>query len=540
MSVTAALLSFGFWKSMEKSVGTSEWGLYENNINQTTASSAASIVSAGFAAPIPALALLTGQMLSWPLLVIWTLSVSLVGVFLAASLRYQFLLKERLNFPSGIATAETVKQVYSKTSEGGRRLKLLMVSLLGASGFKCFDQFIWSIPQIPFLPSLFRNTSMKSLGFVLDPSLLMLGFGAIIGIRAGISLLIGAVICWAILAPWILHRGYIEVQEANASFLFGDLVEWTLWPGITMMLVSSLTALWFSMRKSLSKNKEVASDTVATKDLQMIPRRFIVIGMVLALLLAVATQSVLFAIPIWTGGIAVLLTYILATVSARISGETGITPLGAMGKVTQLTFGALLPGHAAGNLMPANVTGGACDQCADLLHDFKTGLLIGASPVHQMIAQLFGVAIGALVGSATYLILIPDPQSMLITAEWPAPAVATWKAVAELLMDGFGNLPEGCLIAMLIAGCVGFLLATLEGVLGREKGRFLPSAGSMGLAFVIPAWNSISMFLGALIAFLIIHWAGRHWTRMVIVVAAGLVAGESLAGVIGSIVGMSR
>ena len=31
----------------------------------------------------------------------------------------------------------------------------------------------------------------------------------------------------------------------------------------------------------------------------------------------------------------VLLTFLLAIVAARVSGETGITPVGAMGKVTQ-------------------------------------------------------------------------------------------------------------------------------------------------------------------------------------------------------------
>ncbi|HNP61189.1 MAG TPA: OPT/YSL family transporter, partial [Nitrospirales bacterium] len=45
MSITAALLSYAFWKIFETTAQTERWGLLENNINQTTASSAASIIS---------------------------------------------------------------------------------------------------------------------------------------------------------------------------------------------------------------------------------------------------------------------------------------------------------------------------------------------------------------------------------------------------------------------------------------------------------------------------------------------------------------
>src|SRR3546814_13047755 len=82
------------------------------------------------------------------------------------------------------------------------------------------------------------------------------------------------------------------------------------------------------------------------------------------------------------------------------------------------------------------------------MHDLKTGQLIGATPRFQIIAQGFGVMTGALAGSAVYLLLIPDPQGLLINAEWPAPAVATWKAVAEVLADGLASVPTGALPAM--------------------------------------------------------------------------------------------
>jgi hypothetical protein len=54
-----------------------------------------------------------------------------------------------------------------------------------------------------------------------------------------------------------------------------------------------------------------------------------------------------------------------------VTGETDTTPVGAMGKVTQLAFGALSPGNINVNLVSANITAGAATSAADLLTDLK-------------------------------------------------------------------------------------------------------------------------------------------------------------------------
>ena len=82
MSIAACLLSFGYWRLSGNLLGSRAWGLYENNINQTTASAAASIVSGGLVAPIPALTLLTGREFDWPVLSLWVFTVSALVVSL--------------------------------------------------------------------------------------------------------------------------------------------------------------------------------------------------------------------------------------------------------------------------------------------------------------------------------------------------------------------------------------------------------------------------------------------------------------------------
>src|SRR5690606_19512961 len=119
---------------------------------------------------------------------------------------------------------------------------------------------------------------------------------------------------------------------------------------------------------------------------------------------------------------------------------------------------------------------------------------IGASPGRQIVAQTFGVLTGSLVGAFVYLLLIPDPRAMLITPEWPAPAVATWKAVAEVLAQGLGAIPEGAPPAMAVAAVLGLASGIAERVLPVSIARRLPSAPAVGLAFVIPAWTSFALF----------------------------------------------
>ena len=120
---------------------------------------------------------------------------------------------------------------------------------------------------------------------------------------------------------------------------------------------------------------------------------------------------------------------------------------------------------------------------------------------------------------------------MLLTEQWPAPAVATWKAVAEVLVQGLAAVPEGSVVAVLLAAAAGVALACGEVLLPARWARWLPSGAALGLAFVIPAWISISLFLGAALA-AILFGLVRGWAqRFVLVLAAGLVAGESLAGI---------
>jgi uncharacterized oligopeptide transporter (OPT) family protein len=517
MSITALLLAFFFWHVVIPS--RHPWGILESNISQTTASSAASIISGGLVAPIPALALVTGVVLAPAPLIAWVFAVSFFGVWVAWYLRVPLLFRSQLPYPAGRVTAETMMELFARGEAALGRIRLMLSAAIFSALVKLVDSLVWVVPRWSPGPVAGKLT------FVFDPSLLLIGFGAIIGFRAGLSLLLGALVGWGVISPWLLANGQVVVASDDASY-FLPLVEWLLWPGVALMVTATLASLLAAL---LQRRQQQAHHLPApAADGYRITRLLV---MACACLLVVLLEILVMGIEPIPALASLPMAFFLAAVVGRVVGETGIPPIGATGKLSQLGFAAIAPGQAATNLLTANVAGGAAGQCADLLNDFKAGSMIGANPRRQVVAQCVGIATGSVVGSWVYLLLIPDPKALLLTEQWPAPAVATWAAVAEMLTAGFDSLPASALTAMLVASVIGLVLGIAEVILPNHLRRWLPSASAIGLAFVIPASTSLGLFYGALLAAILSQLLKTWSARFLVVMAAGLVAGESLMGV---------
>jgi len=236
-----------------------------------------------------------------------------------------------------------------------------------------------------------------------------------------------------------------------------------------------------------------------------------------------------FGIAVWESVVAVLLSFWLALVAARVTGETDTTPVGAMGKVTQLIFGGLSPGNVTVNLMSANITAGAATSSADLLTDLKSGYLLGANPRQQFLAQFSGIFVGTIVTVLTFAVLVPNAQ-VLGTDQFPAPAAQTWAAVARALGQGLSSL-ESVKLWLIFAGAVVGVVLTLAPVLLPKYQGFFPSAAAFGLAWVFHWYYGLLFFLGALVALLLEKRKPKLAEEFTLPVASGVVAGGSLMGV---------
>src|SRR6201987_5877861 len=314
-------------------------------------------------------------------------------------------------------------------------------------------------------------------------------------------MLISGTLCWAVVVPVLQAKGVI----AGAGFAV--IVQWTLWFGASCMVAAGLLSFALSWRTALSAFRDLGQTlsfrpAAASKPFRIeAPMSWFVVGQIVSLVALAWLGHASFGMPVWESVIAVARSFLLALVACRVTGETDTTPVGPMGKVTQLTFGALSPGNVNVNLMSANITAGAATSSADLLTDLKSGYLLGANPRQQFVAQFCGIFVGTIVTVLTFAVLVPDAQ-VLGTDQFPAPAAQTWSAVAIALGHGLSSLEPVKLWLIVTGGVVGVVL-TLAPVLLPKYHAYCPSAAAFGLAWVFHWYYGLLFFLGALVAFLL-------------------------------------
>ena len=115
-----------------------------------------------------------------------------------------------------------------------------------------------------------------------------------------------------------------------------------------------------------------------------------------------------------------------------------------------------------------------------------------------------------------------------------APAAQAWKAMAELLSGGFDQLPPNAVPAIIAGAAFGTLLPVIRKFV-KPAAPYVPSSLAMGIAFIVPAYYSVAMFLGSM---MLVSWkriSPASAAALAIAVASGLIAGEGLTGVLAAI-----
>jgi len=398
------------------------------------------------------------------------------------------------------------------------------------------------IPEMLEIPGTILGRKLVEWTISWEMSLIMIGAGAIIGIRVAWSMLLGGLFNYAYLSPMIYQKGVIK------QLGYQGIVSWSLWGGTAIMLASGLLSFAFQWRTIgrafsgmarmlVSRQEKTCDEKFAAMNKIEVPGSWFLVGIAGAGTGVVFIQALSFSIHWWMGIFSVLMTFFLAIVACRATGETDITPVGAMGKITQLLYGVIAPANVTTNLMTACVTAGAAASSADLLTDLKSGYLLGANPRKQFIAQFLGIFVGAIVIVPAFYLIVPTAD-VLGGDKFPAPAAQVWKGVAELLAFGLSSLDITARWALAIGGLIGILIPVLERLLPVTMRPFVPSAMGLGLAFVVPFWNTISIFVGAFTAWVMTKQAKELASRYIIPVASGLIAGESLVGVMMALLSM--
>jgi uncharacterized oligopeptide transporter (OPT) family protein len=267
-----------------------------------------------------------------------------------------------------------------------------------------------------------------------------------------------------------------------------------------------------------------------------LPMAVFVIGIPLVGALVVFLANKFFGVTLWMGIIAIPLVFVFAIIGANSTALTSITPTGALGKLTQLTFGAIAPGNITTNIMTAGITGEVAGNSSNLLMDIKPGYMLGGKPRHQALGHVLGIFAGAICSVPVfYAVFLRGNPSGLVSDDFPMPAAIVWRAVAEILTKGLSELPQTAVTAAIIGGILGIVL---EVVKLATRGRFPLSAIGISLAFVIPFTTCFAMFFGSFFFWMaeksftrensFIH---RVFVKNLEPVCAGGIAGGALMGI---------
>jgi putative OPT family oligopeptide transporter len=547
VAITACILSYAIWEGLLKvGLARTPMTILENNCMQSTASSAGYSTGGTLVSAFAAYIIVNGQPFSLHLMLAWVFFIAVLGVTMAIPMKRQMINVDQLRFPSGVAAAETLRALHARSSQGVRAAKALgfagfiaAIDKFWAEGLSLISAELGRFSSGTILTSLqkwllgthYEAWSGRTVIFSWD--FIFLAAGAITGIRVCTTILVSGTLCWAVFVPTLQVAGVITGTG------FSIIVQWTLWFGASCMVASGLLSFALSLHTAMSAFRDLGrifslrsapgGEHTCTEAIEA-PMSWFAVGQLVSLVALAALGHVSFGMPVWQSILAVALSFLLALVACRVTGETDTTPVGAMGKVTQLTFGALSPGNINVNLMSANITAGAATSAADLLGDLKSGYLLGANPRQQFLAQFAGIFVGTLVTVLTFAVLVPNAQS-LGTDQFPAPAAQTWSAVAIALSKGLSALEPIKLWLILAGSLVGGLL-TLAPVLLPSYRDYLPSAAAFGLAWVFPWYYGLLFFLGAVIAFALERRKPKLAEEFTFPVASGVVAGGSLMGVV--------
>lgn len=541
VTITAAILAFTTFRALASLRITREpLSALENNVLTTVASGAGYMTGGGNMAALGALLMATGVRPPTPALVVWFGLIAALGVFAAIPIKRQLINQEGLAFPTGTATAATIRTLHAEGGGGGEEGAKQSRALLLAAAFAATLTWLrdakaswmpFNVPSAIALPFSIAGRRAAEWTLAIKTEVVLVGVGALISFRTTWSMLLGGLLTYGALAPSLVAQGLVKQVSYKA------IVSWTVWPGASMLVAAGLTSFafdWRSVARSFSSLAQMArrGQAEAGEPIEAVecPAWWFPAGFAALSPLVIILMVWLFHIPLWACFFALPLAILMAFIAARVTGETDVTPTKALGPVTQLIFGALTPGNLSGNIMAANVTGGIGLHSADLLTTLKTGWLLGGDPRAQFRGQLIGVAVGALVIVPALNLLIPDP-SVLGSDQWPAPSCVVWEGVSRAFANGLGALDPQAKLAIVVGFTLGVALSLAERLAPPSLKSYVPSPSGLGLAMVLPGSNVLAIFAGGLGAEILRRQRPRFAERFTIPVASGFIAGESLMGV---------
>ncbi|KAH7577175.1 hypothetical protein JRO89_XS01G0216300 [Xanthoceras sorbifolium] len=484
--------------------------------------------------------------------------VSFLGLFSLVPLRKVMVLDYKLTYPSGTATAMLINSFHTNSGAelAGKQVRCLGKYLSLSFCWSCFKWFFSGIgdscgfDNFPSLGlTLFKNT------FYFDFSPTYVGCGLICPHIVNCSVLLGAIISWGFLWPFISKHAGDWYPADLGSNDFKGLYGYKVFIAISLILgdglynlikIIAITVKEICNKNTKSSNLPIVNEVQDTETSKLlvehkrrdeiflkdrIPSWFAASGYVGLAAISTATIPIIFPSLKWY---LVLSSYVIAPALAFCNSYgTGLTDwnlTSTYGKIGLFIIASLVgtDGGVVAGLAACGVMMSIVSTAADLMQDFKTGYLTLSSAKSMFVSQLIGTAMGCVIAPLTFWLFWTAFDIGSPDGPYKAPYAVIFREMAILGIEGFSELPKHCL-----AICCGFFVAALvinllRDVTPKNVAQFIPIPMAMAVPFYIGAYFAIDMFVGTVILFVWERINRKDSEDFAGAVASGLICGDGI------------
>lgn len=533
-------------------------------------------------------------------LIALTVCTAYYGVFFVIPLRKYYILKQKLTFPTPTATAYTIRSLHAVGGHvaAAKKAWMLTYSFIGAFLWKVASGYApgiildWHIGWTMYRLGWTSLIHLENYGWWIEFTPSFIGAGMLSGMNASWSFFGGAVLAWGIIAPSVIHTGAavgvpasddyplisyqslklknIELYAHNPSPRY-----WLLWPGVLIMLVYSFVEVMLSSRnsflqmgRSLSgglgsswrnfkgrndpnyiRETEEDNDPAAPED--RVPFWAWTGGLLASVILTCALCATQFPINVGEVILALVLGFLFSFIACQSAGDTDINPVSTVAKASQLIFGGVGKGRPLANaemlnLVAGTLAAGSAAQASDMTGDLKTGHLIGARPKDQFVAQLAGATVAIFLNVGLFILFTKSAPCILYPPEtgicsYGAPSVSAWAAVSAAVTAKHLPIPKSSGFTAIGLSIVATItVAVKHFYIPRKYWHYIPNWNAIGLAFVVPqVYYPIAMIIGATGNYFWERRSPATFDMYGFALAAGLVAGEGIGGVMNAILAVA-
>lgn len=569
--------------------------ILENNMVQTQASAAGTLSSIIFILPALVMMGHWQGFPFWQTLGICAAG-GMLGVMFTIPLRHVMVVQSDLPYPEGVAAAEILRvgsaeraQDAADESSGKSDAKpaatgmgdivtggvVAAVVSFAASGLRVLGDGVsgW----LALGGAVFR----LPMGF----SLALLGAGYLIGIVAGLAMLTGLIISWGIAVPVLTAMGDMPAGQTLAQYATGLWSSQVRFIGAGVIGVGAiwtLATLFMPMARGVKASFSALTKAGAARAGQA-PRTerdlsagwISVVTLVLVAILVITFQVFLSGAPLSAGAIWKLVAYavlfafvfgfLVAAACGYMAGLVGssTSPISGVGIVAivlvsllMLALGGELLGVQNGvqmaialSIFSTSAVVAVASISNDNLQDLKTGWLVGATPWRQQVALLIGCVVGAAVISPVLELLYNAygfADAMPRDGMDPAQALSAPQATLMLAIARGIFTHQLNWTMILIGMAVGVGLIVVDEVLKRTCRVARIPVLAVGIGIYLPPTVAAPIVAGAVLAWLLERAlrrraaaAGKPYeqfadapNRRGVLIASGLIVGESLVGVL--------